>query len=288
MRNLLSAFIVLLIFAFFVSCEKPKTLELNVMSFNIRYDNPEDSLNNWKYRKDAACRTIKDYNVDILGTQEVLANQLEDMKLCLSSYNAIGVGRGDGINKGEYSALFYKKDKFNVSDSGTFWLSETPDVAGSKGWDGACERIATWAILEDITTRKKVFAINTHLDHIGKEARIKGVTLVLEKISELGKGLPIILTGDFNARPDSEIIKFITGKDTDNSLISTRDHAINKSDKEWTFHAFGKLPEERRSYLDYIFVNKETEVLEYKVAEEKLDDVYLSDHMPVFARIAIK
>ena len=130
-----------------VKQQAPAPEPVNVMSFNIRYDNPEDSLDNWQYRKDRAANAIRFYDVDILGTQEVLHNQLEDLKQRLPEYGVIGVGREDGKEKGEYSALWYKKDRFNLLDSGYFWLSETPEVAGSKGWDGACERIASWAKL---------------------------------------------------------------------------------------------------------------------------------------------
>ena len=144
-----------------VKQQAPASEPINVMSFNIRYDNPEDSLDNWKFRKDRAAKAIRFYNVDILGTQEVLHNQLEDFKQRLPEYDVIGVGREDGKEKGEYSALWYKKDRFTLIDSGYFWLSETPEVAGSKGWDGACERIASWAKLKDKVTGKEVFALNT-------------------------------------------------------------------------------------------------------------------------------
>ena len=143
-----------------VKQQAPALEPINVMSFNIRYDNPEDSLDNWKFRKDRAANAIRFYNVDILGTQEVLHNQLEDLKQRLPEYDVIGVGREDGKEKGEYSALWYKKDRFTLIDSGYFWLSETPEVAGSKGWDGACERIASWAKLKDKVTGKEVFAFD--------------------------------------------------------------------------------------------------------------------------------
>ena len=163
--------IILLVLPFFAaSCGQVKQQAsapepVNVMSFNIRYDNPEDSLDNWRYRKDRVANAIHFYDVDILGTQEVLHNQLEDLKLRLPEYGVVGVGREDGKEKGEYSALWYKKDRFNVLDSGYFWLSETPEVAGSKGWDGACERIASWVKLQDKVSGKEYFALNTHLDY---------------------------------------------------------------------------------------------------------------------------
>ena len=182
--------IILLVLPFFAaSCGLVKQQAsapepVNVMSFNIRYDNPEDSLDNWRYRKDRVANAIHFYDVDILGTQEVLHNQLEDLKLRLPEYGVVGVGREDGKEKGEYSALWYKKDRFNVLDSGYFWLSETPEVAGSKGWDGACERIASWVKLQDKVSDKEYFALNTHLDHVGGMARREGISLMLDRVNE--------------------------------------------------------------------------------------------------------
>lgn len=280
-------FYFLAVIVLLASCNS-KPVDLNVMSFNIRYDNPDDSLNNWQYRKDVAAKTIKNQNADIVGTQEVLVNQLNDLKSHLPEYNAIGVGREDGIEKGEYSAILYKKDRFKEIKSGYFWLSETPEVAGSKGWDGACERIATWAILEDISSKKQLFFINTHLDHVGKIARQEGVTLLLSRANALAKGLPIIMTGDFNATPESDVIKHVTDVNSPEHLIHSKDIAVEKSGTDWTFHGFGKVPMERREFIDYVFVSKGIKVAKHSVLPEKLDDVFISDHSVVVAQIEIK
>ncbi|MDU1906020.1 MAG: endonuclease/exonuclease/phosphatase family protein [Dysgonomonas sp.] len=267
-----------------VSCDK-KPLELDVMSFNVRYDNPEDSLNNWQYRKEIVVRTIKDKNTDIVGTQEVLANQLNDLKSLLPAYNSVGVGREDGVEKGEYSAVLYKKDRFDEIKSGYFWLSETPAVAGSKGWDGACERIATWVVLEDKETKKQLFFINTHLDHVGKLARQEGVTLLLNQTKELSNGLPVIITGDFNASPESDVIKHVTAS---GEFIHTKDIAVSKGGTEWTFHGFGRVPEDRREFIDYVFVSKNIRVQEHEVLPEKLNDKYISDHSVIYTHLEIQ
>ena len=280
-------FYFLAVIVLLTSCNS-KPVDLNVMSFNIRYDNPDDSLNNWQYRKDVAAKTIKNQNADIVGTQEVLVNQLNDLKSRLPEYNAIGVGREDGIEKGEYSAILYKKDRFKEIKSGYFWLSETPEVAGSKGWDGACERIATWAILEDISSKKQLFFINTHLDHVGKIARQKGVTLLLSRANALANGLPIIMTGDFNATPESDVIKHVTDVNSPEHLIHSKDIAVEKSGTDWTFHGFGKVPMERREFIDYVFVSKGIKVAKHSVLPEKLDDTFISDHSVVVAQIEIK
>lgn len=280
-------FYFLAVIVLLASCNS-KPVDLNVMSFNIRYDNPDDSLNNWQYRKDVAAKTIKNQNADIVGTQEVLVIQLNDLKSRLPEYNAIGVGREDGIEKGEYSAILYKKDRFKEIKSGYFWLSETPEVAGSKGWDGACERIATWAILEDISSKKQLFFINTHLDHVGKIARQEGVTLLLSRANALANGLPIIMTGDFNATPESDVIKHVTDVNSPEHLIHSKDIAVEKSGTDWTFHGFGKVPMERREFIDYVFVSKGIKVAKHSVLPEKLDDIFISDHSVVVAQIEIK
>lgn len=258
---------------------------VNVMSFNIRYDNPEDSLDNWKYRKDRAANAIRFYDVDILGTQEVLHNQLVDLQQRLPEYDVIGVGREDGKEKGEYSALWYKKDRFTLLDSGYFWLSETPEVPGSKGWDGACERIASWAKLKDKTSGKEYFALNTHLDHVGVVARREGVTLILDKVNELSNGLPVIVTGDFNAEPESDVIKHVTDAANPEHLTDSRSASPLVYGPAWSFHDFGKIPYARRPLIDYVFVRNGLEVLRYGVLAETENEAFLSDHAPVLVSL---
>lgn len=138
----------LLAAAAFTACGSATTL--SVMTFNMRYDNPEDGADNWRFRRGRVAEVIASHGVDVFGTQELLANQLGDLKRLLPGYAAVGVGREDGAEAGEFSAVFYRRDRFTPLESGTFWLSETPDVAGSKGWDGACERVATWVVLHDV------------------------------------------------------------------------------------------------------------------------------------------
>lgn len=258
---------------------------VNVMSFNIRYDNPEDSLDNWQYRKDRAANAIRFYDVDILGTQEVLHNQLEDLKQRLPGYAVIGVGREDGKEKGEYSALWYKTDRFDLLDSGYFWLSETPEVAGSKGWDGACERIASWAKLQDKKSGKKYFALNTHLDHVGVVARREGISLILDRVNELSDGLPVIVTGDFNSEPQSDVIKHITDAANPEHLTDSRDVAAIVYGPSWSFHDFGNIPYDRRPLIDYVFVNQGLKVLRYGVLAEMENNAFLSDHAPVLVTV---
>lgn len=258
---------------------------VNVMSFNIRYDNPADSLDNWKYRKDRVANAIRFYEVDILGTQEVLHNQMEDLKQRLPGYEAIGVGREDGKEKGEYSALWYKKERFNLLESGYFWLSETPEVAGSKGWDGACERIATWAKLQDKVSGKKFFALNTHLDHVGVMARREGVKLVLDKMTQLSEGMAVVITGDFNATPESDVIRLMTDEANPAHLTDARQASPVVYGPAWSFHDFGNTPYDKRSLIDYVFVRNGLKVLKYGVLAETENEAFLSDHTPILVTV---
>lgn len=281
--------LVFILLPFLVSCSCQKLpLELNVMTYNIRYDNPQDSLNNWKFRKDNAAKAVKFYDADILGTQEVLHNQLQDLKDRLPNYDVVGVGREDGKEKGEYSALWYKKDRFKVMQSGYFWLSETPQVIGSKGWDGACERIASWAKLKEKHSGKEVFALNTHFDHIGVIARKESVKLILEKVAELSKGCPVVVTGDFNAEPESSVVKDMTDAANQKHLIDSRSISPIVYGPDWSFHDFGRLPIKNRQIIDYVFVRNGVKVLKYGVLAEQNNTAYLSDHAPVLVRISIK
>ncbi|MDR1681734.1 MAG: endonuclease/exonuclease/phosphatase family protein [Prevotellaceae bacterium] len=278
-------FISILLLAGLCACTNQQPATFKVMTFNVRYDNPDDSLNSWPYRKDAAAEIIREYDVDVLGTQEVLHHQLNDLKDRLPGYDAIGVGRADGKEAGEYSAIFYKQDKFDEELSGWFWLSETPEVAGSKGWDAACERIATWAVLKEKHSHKRLFFINTHLDHVGQTARREGAKLLLDRVAALSDGLPVVITGDFNASPESDVIQQVLtgGIFFDTRLLATPAPEING-----TFHGFGAIPVERRPIIDYIFVTGHVAVNAYTVVPEKREAVYLSDHRPVYVEIEIQ
>lgn len=270
-----------------VSTAQSKTqLDLNIMTYNIRYDNPDDGANNWKFRKDNAINMIRFNEVDILGMQEVLVHQLNDISGQLKEYNSVGVGRDDGKEKGEYSPILYKKNKFELVDSGYFWLSETPDKP-SKGWDAACERIATWVLLKEKKTRKKVFVMNTHFDHIGQKARQESVNLIKTKMAQLGKGLPQIFMGDLNADPNSSVMRSLLTADSTSAFLDSKNRASVVYGPSWTFHDFDKIPFKDRPIIDYILVNKEVSVQKYGVLAENLNETYLSDHAPVCVKISL-
>jgi endonuclease/exonuclease/phosphatase family metal-dependent hydrolase len=172
-----------------------------VMTYNLRLDTKNDGINAWPNRKEKVFKLIKKQKPAILGIQEALHNQMVDMKTNLTQYDYVGVGRDDGKTKGEYSAIFYQKGRFRVIESSTFWLSETPEIPGSKSWDAAITRVATWAKLYDKKSRDTIFCINTHFDHIGKVAREKSVDIIKTFINKLAGKYPVILTGDLNIEP---------------------------------------------------------------------------------------
>ncbi|WP_445323121.1 endonuclease/exonuclease/phosphatase family protein [Phocaeicola sp. HCN-6420] len=253
--------------------------EITWGTFNIRYDNPADSLNNWQYRKDNVAEFIKKQGIDIVGMQEVLYNQLEDLKSRLPEYAEVGVGREDGKTKGEYAPLFYKKDRFEVLDSNTFWLSQYPDSVGFIGWDGACTRIATWAKLKDKKNGKVFMAVNTHFDHVGTEARRKSALLIIEKIKEIVGDQPAVLTGDFNVSDQSEAYETITTNEF--VLKDAYKEAAQREGVSYTFHDFGRIPADSCEKIDFIFVTPQIKVQDSYIPQEaKQAGDFLSDHNP--------
>ena len=252
---------------------------LSVMTFNMRYDNPEDGQNNWRFRRERIAGVIKAQEVDVLGTQELLSNQFNDLSGLLTGYQGVGVGRLDGAESGEYCAVFFRKDRFTLLDSGTFWLSETPEVVGSLGWDGACERIATWVVLRDRDGRE-LFFIDTHLDHVGQVARDEGVSLLMKRIETLSGGRPVILTGDFNSEPGSSVVAHVQ---KDGVLRDAKAIAAQRSGTDWSFSDFGQIPEAERPLLDYIFVSGDIEAVRYEVLPDIFDGGYVTHHAPVMA-----
>ena len=257
---------------------------LKVMTYNIRLDVASDGENDWNHRKDYFTSQIQFYEPDIFGVQEAKPNQVTDIATSLLQYDNVGIGR-EGIGKGESSNIFYKKERFRVKESNTFWLSETPNEI-SKGWDAAFNRVCTYALFKDLKTKKTFWIFNTHLDHIGKDARTKGIQLILSKIKELNtKKYPVIFMGDFNSEPNEERIIALK-KVMDDSREVSQEKPFGPSG---TFNNFiHKEPVTK--LIDYIFISKNSilKVKKYAILSDSRDLRYPSDHLPVYVEINFK
>lgn len=255
--------------------------ELKIMSYNIKLDYPKEGENSWTNRKPFFINQLKFYEPDVLGVQEAMPNQMKDMDSLLVDYSYLGVGRDDGKDKGEYSALFYKMDKFNVIKSGTFWLSETPEKV-SMGWDAVCNRICTYALFEDKESGELFWTFNTHFDHEGEVARKNSATLIIEKIKALNTtNYPVVLAGDFNMEPNHNSIKYIK-----TALEDSKEIAKLTFGPAGTFNGFNfNEPVNRR--IDYIFVSPSVDVNKYAVLSDNWDLHYPSDHLPILITLQL-
>jgi endonuclease/exonuclease/phosphatase family metal-dependent hydrolase len=254
------------------------------MTFNIRYDEPRDGENAWANRKRKVADVIRFHKADIVGVQEALLSQLRDLESLLPDFEWCGVGRADGKESGEYSAILYRKSRFQLIETKTFWLSENPDVPGSKGWDAALPRIVTWAKFKDRASRKTFFHFNTHFDHRGDRARTESASLILKKIQEIAGSAPFVLTGDLNVRENSDAYRTLkTGTSklrlSDTRYVSTNGHFGGNS----TFSAFKEL--EPGMTIDHIFVREGTIVSEHGTLSDRWDGLWASDHLPVLTEI---
>ena len=258
--------------------------QMNIVTFNIRYNNPGDGINAWPNRIEMVTGLLRFQEADIFGLQEALIGQVEDIQKKLPEYEWFGVGRDDGEKGGEFSPIFFRKSKFILIDHGTFWLSETPDKP-SKGWDAALNRIVCWGKFQSKVTGKKFFVFNTHFDHIGVEARKNSALLIRDKIREItqDKGFPVILTGDFNLTPDSDPIAMIK-----KYLSDSREVTVEPPyGPVGTFNEF-KPGTEGNNRIDYIFVNGNIKVLKYAVLSYEIENRSPSDHLPVFVKVQLK
>ncbi len=264
-------------------------LDLKVLTTNVRYGKADDGENSWEYRKEIYAATLVETEADIIGTQEALSFQKKFLCKKLKGYKSVGVAREDGKKDGEYSAIFYRKDRFKAIKCGNFWLSETPDVP-SLGWDAACIRIATWAFLEEKATGKRFFFVNTHLDHVGVVARREGVKLLCKKAQEIGGDCPMIITGDFNNSKESDDIMYVKGL----GLIHAYDIATEKKLNPSSYHGYhdyseiaARIPLELQpNIIDYIFIS-EGSCSYYEMMPQKKDGRFISDHCPVMAQIKL-
>ena len=251
-----------------------------IATFNIRWDNPGDEGNLWKDRLPHVVGLIQFHQISLFGTQETLVNQLKQINEGLG-YLSIGVGRDDGKEKGEFSPIHYDPKQYQLEDSGTFWLSPTPD-SPSKGWDAALNRICTWGRFKD-KKGKKFYVFNVHYDHIGQQAREESSKLLVAKVKEINtKNLPVILMGDFNVTPENPAYATITSDPSweDARLVSK----LPSYGPKGTFNSFdwNKMPD---GIIDHIFIQGKIQVIRHGTLTDNYGKKYPSDHFPVMAEV---
>jgi endonuclease/exonuclease/phosphatase family metal-dependent hydrolase len=249
-------------------------------TYNIRC--PIDKgANAWTSRVERVRGLIRTHGFELLGLQEATSNQIDD--LLSPEWGYVGVGRDDGQRGGEHSCIFFKKARFDVRESGTFWLSETPEVPGSKSWDTACPRICTWARIADTRTGKEFFYFNTHLDHMSALARENGMALILKRLATIAKGKTVFLTGDMNATPDTEPIKKAAAVLREAAKITRTPHAGPVA----TSNGF-KFDKVHTAEIDHIFVSEKVRVLTHTTVDDSKDGLYPSDHFAVAAEVTVE
>lgn len=256
--------------------------KIKVMTFNIRYGTADDGENSWQYRKENVFNELKLQKPDLIGMQEALSFQIQEILNALPEYSVAGVGRDDGIQAGEYSCIFFNKEKFQLDTTETFWFSETPNVAGSIHWGNTITRICTWIKFTDRTSGKSFYHYNLHLDHLSQPSRERSTELLVNKIRHENNLNCVILTGDFNCGDENPAIQTIIK----NGLIDTYRFLHQKDKNEGTFNEFKGITSGQK--IDFIFVSKDFKIFDSEIIHRNISGKYLSDHFPVSAIISIK
>jgi len=252
---------------------------VTVMSFNIRYGTAKDGEDEWSRRKAMLFDLVREQDADIVGLQEALDFQIDEITTAVPVYATIGVGRDDGRARGEFAAILFRKSRFRVAEAGTFWLSDTPTVPGSKHWGNKITRICTWARLVDRDGRA-FYAYNVHLDHQSQPSRERSTQLLRERVDARPVGTdPVIVTGDFNVAENNPALATLRGPLVDTFRIL---HAEEQTVGTFTGFKFGNTTGEK---IDYILVEPATEVMQADIVRFSKDHRYPSDHFPVVARV---
>ncbi|MEX0939608.1 MAG: endonuclease/exonuclease/phosphatase family protein [Pirellulales bacterium] len=268
--------------------ERSSAEPLRVMTFNIRYNNPGDGENAWPHRKQHAASMIRFHKADVVGLQEALQDQLDDLAAELPQFAWCGVGRDDGKRAGEFSAIGYRTERLELLDSSTFWYSPTPDEP-SRAWGEGHFRIATWAHLRDKATGRALYVFNTHFG-FADEHRRNAPRLLLERIAKVADDTPVVLTGDFNMTPGSDQYEVITQSSDQPGGLGLRDAMLISQTPHHgptsTWSGFEK-PGTPGRRIDFIFVSPGIEALRHGVLPDTFDGKFPSDHMPVLAEVAV-
>ena len=277
----------LILFTLFTLQSFLSAFEIDAVAFNIRFDNPKDGENAWPNRKEMVGKWIESESPDVIGLQEALRHQINDIKKVATAYSEYGVGRDDGKSRGEHCTILYLKKRFTLDkkDCGTFWFSDTPEKIASKSWGNEIPRICTWARLIHKKTGKGFYLYNVHYDHQSQSSRIGASNLIIERISNRKQSNePIILMGDFNAAEKNPAITVF--KEEPLKLVDT--FRVVKPDEKMakTFHGFrgGSF---MGGKIDHVFILPKTaKVRSAEIVRFNKDEKYLSDHYPVRAKLS--
>jgi endonuclease/exonuclease/phosphatase family metal-dependent hydrolase len=263
----------------------PADNALKVMSFNIRNSNSNDGENGWDHRHDFVMEFLRAQKPDVIGMQEVLQRQKDDLEKALPEYEPFGIARDDAKTKGEYSLILTRRDRFKRLDGGNFWLSDTPETVGSKSWGNRVIRICSWARLKDRRTGRAFYFYNLHLDHESQFSREKAMQLVVDRIRAREHPDPVILTGDFNAGEANPAVTLV--KESTHPVLRDTFRVAHPDEKEaGTFHGFSGKPGENK--IDYIFVTEEWAVEDARILRDNKEGRYPSDHFPIDAVLRFK
>jgi endonuclease/exonuclease/phosphatase family metal-dependent hydrolase len=268
--------------------KKPDANILKVMTLNIRYDNPDDSLYAWPKRTKIICNFLENEKPDLLGMQEVLPPQYEYLDSVLTDYSSVGVGRTDGAKEGEMNPVFFRKDRFELIRTRTFWLSDSCEVAGSRAWGTDLPRIVTWTELSEKTTHEHFYFFNTHFAHDSDSARIMSSELLLNKVDSIASGFPFVITGDLNMLISDKGYEILTGPYESVPLLRDT-YAVTEKRPVGPAYTFNGFAENKSSgRVDYVFVRNGMKVLEHRTFIKKERGIYISDHWPVMATVSLK
>ena len=274
--------------------QKESTM-LRIISYNVRYNNPNDGENAWPHRKARVVELLHRYQPDLIGLQEVRKEQLDDLIAGLPDFGWVGVGRDDGKEAGEFAAIFYRTERLNVVTSGSIWLSETPDVAGSIGWDASLPRIATWAEFADAQSAARFLHVNTHFDHRGMTAQVESARLLRRFVAERIPALPAVVTGDFNCVEASAPYVALTAPEEAAALPLHDAVYISQTAHEGPMGTFNNgFADPLYEKIDYIFVWEPPTVLagtvpvqRHAILADQQNGRYPSDHLPVLAEVVM-
>lgn len=274
------------------------TEAIRVMSFNIRYGTAKDGENAWPHRRELVFDVIRKHRPDLVGMQEVLNGQRAELLRALPEYESLGTGRFDGMLRGEISPIVYRKDRFEVLEHGQFWLSDTPEVPGSKSWGNSITRICTWARMRDSRTGQSFYFYNTHLDHRSPPSQQRSAELIAQRIAAHEHNTDaVILTGDFNAGEDTSTIRFLKGE-IERAFETTANPPPSPKLRDTfrvlhpdatnvgTFNGF--RGESSRGKIDYVFVSADVQVVSAEIVHDNADGRYPSDHFPVTATVRLE